>query len=665
MILNMDTLSLWTFVFLTTISGAISQSGTYFVYENTVYASYSSWIVSYSVDMEPYRSHLRKIHQEIVAFSSEAETLIREPTQKQYNLHETVYIRQEIVKLLQEESRQFYEEYDSLEDLLNNILTFTVDSQATILPGQTREKRSALLPVVGDLLSALFGVATQENAERVREGLLNLNNRQNQMSDVLSKSIHLMNRTNEQVQINRNALKRIANVTAEIQNEIQKFYNDLYFELYPEFLYVHLISRLQALFNLVSSTIRQMHLTLTSLLVQLQSSVQGDLSPSLIHPVDLFNVLSTIKSKLPSGVELPYSLNREGLQLYYQYLKPMVIPAADSFYVIMAVPLIHKNTEYEINRAVQVPVAHSNTSFGARYALETEYFAISRDRNHFIPLDLSEAVPCLSGPICQFTRPEFSIVNYPLCVTSLFLHDSPRTSKFCKKVITPMNKPEVNYLFPRHWLISTPYPFKLTWSCAGENRDSDASGIEIIKLEDGCSVSSSYFSLPIQTSGKISAEQEVKFGAEIEIAKLSKNIWNHTKSLPAIFSGKNVVPTDLTSELPKIQDIPVEYLHSLLDQRSVRTPDKVSPPRSFAIPLVSVSMCLSIIPLVLIILFVCVRRYRKPKNRNMPKVIYQARRSSQTSATAKVTNEMGGTEFPLDPLESAPLNTNEPLSLGV
>ena len=76
-------------------------------------------------------------------------------------------------------------------------------------------------------------------------------------------------------------------------------------------------------------------------------------------------------------------------------------------------------------------------------------------------------------------------------------------------------------------------------------------------------------------------------------------------------------------------------------------------------------MCLSIIPLDLIIQFTCVRRYRKAKNRNISKIIYQTRRSSHISATAKVANEMGGTEFSLDFSEAAHLSTNEPFSLGV
>ena len=180
-----------------------------------------------------------------------------------------------------------------------------------------------------------------------------------QIRDVLYKSITLLNRTNEQVQLNREALIRIADATQNIHTEIRRFYNGLYFELFPEFLYVHMISRLQAVYNLVSTTIRQMHLTLTSLLIQLQSSVQGDLSHSLIHPADLFNVLANIKTDLPSSIELPYPLTREGLLLYYQYLKPMFIPVKDSFHVVMVVPLIHTETAYEINRAVHVPIHHS------------------------------------------------------------------------------------------------------------------------------------------------------------------------------------------------------------------------------------------------------------------------------------------------------------------
>ena len=142
--------------------------GTYFVYENTLYASYSAWIITYSVEIEPYRDHLSNIHREIATFSGEIQDLVSEPTKNTTKLRETQYIRNQIIALIQEESRQFFDEYYSLVELLNSILTFTVDSKASILP--VRKKRS-VLPFVGDLLSALFGVATVENVGRIRDSL--------------------------------------------------------------------------------------------------------------------------------------------------------------------------------------------------------------------------------------------------------------------------------------------------------------------------------------------------------------------------------------------------------------------------------------------------------------------------------------------------------------
>ena len=306
-----------------------------------------------------------------------------------------------------------------------------------------------------------------------------------------------------------------------------------------------------------------MHLTLQGLLNQLQSSIQGDLSPSFIYPAELPNVLISIRSKLPNNVKLPYPIDRHGLLLYYQYIKPMVVPADDSFHVVMAIPLIHTDTEYEIHRAVQVPIPLGNDGLGASYSLESQYLAMSRDKNHFILLEQNDVTPCLQSPVCKFFKPQLSVVNYPQCITSLLLHDAHRTQSNCKRIISKSTTPTIKHLYPRNYLVSTFQPFTVNVHCNDRSYSQEIKNLEILKLEVGCSTSSDYFSIQEQTIGDTSVEQQVKFDAEIEISKLSTNIWNGTNEVFKLFSKKDADLDKIINELPKVQDIPIEYFHRM------------------------------------------------------------------------------------------------------
>ena len=545
----------------------LAQSGTHFVYENRIYASYSSWVISYSVELAPYLHHLQTIQEEINTFRNDAEIILQRPPTNESVFHQSRHIRFQIMRLLKEETQTFVNEFSTIKSLIHTIKTFTQENEESFF--SDRNKR-AILPFVGKVMSFLFGVSTVENVNRIRSSLVQLGNRQEQVIDVLATSFSLINKTNQEIHINRQAISRIANATAALQIEFRAFYTQFYMDLFPEFVYVQLISRVHAVFNIISSTMRQFHLSLNNLLLHLQSSLQGKLSPSLIPPSQFVTVLTRVQSELPADIQLPYPLSKDGLLKYYQYIQPMVVPARNSFHIVMAIPLMHSDTEYEIHRAVQVPVPHPQGILGAQNVLETEYFAISRDHNHFINLNVNEVLHCLDGPICKFVTPQLSVMKFPQCIISLYLHDEHRTKTLCKKdIIKMLNVPTIKYLFPHHWLISNARPFSITKHCADKTENIQIQNVEILNVKSGCSAVSDYFTIPLQVSGSTSAEQEIKFYADMEIARLSPNIWNQSKLLGDILLNSTNELLDIPKELPQLQNIPLDYLHAIVNRHRV------------------------------------------------------------------------------------------------
>lgn len=54
---------------LTCLTGSYGQSGTYFVQQDSVFNSYSSWIITITVDLDPYEQQMAVLTREIKQFS--------------------------------------------------------------------------------------------------------------------------------------------------------------------------------------------------------------------------------------------------------------------------------------------------------------------------------------------------------------------------------------------------------------------------------------------------------------------------------------------------------------------------------------------------------------------------------------------------------------------
>ena len=80
----------------------------------------------------------------------------------------------------------------------------------SIKPQRRRQKRS-LLPIVGDFASLPFGLSTENNVHKLREAVVELGEINKQIFHVLSESIMLINKSNENIEINRNVLNKIFN----------------------------------------------------------------------------------------------------------------------------------------------------------------------------------------------------------------------------------------------------------------------------------------------------------------------------------------------------------------------------------------------------------------------------------------------------------------------
>ena len=87
---------------------------------------------------------------------------------------------------------------------------------------------------------------------------------------------------------------------------------------------------------------------------------------------------------------MPYPISDQYMTSYYDSLPVSLVPDTNSFSIIIAIPLVHTPTLFEIYQIITLPVSQPDSNKAATYQTESQYLAISTDRNLFMHLDREE-----------------------------------------------------------------------------------------------------------------------------------------------------------------------------------------------------------------------------------------------------------------------------------
>lgn len=545
-----------------------TRQGTYFVKENTFYASYSSWIVTFTYDLESYKDHLNDLREQIYGFRTmfhdlaALETKDVFPTPISQHHQDIKKLRVQTLQLINEETQSFQDQYNELESLFRE-----AENLASRTSHLSRPKRS-FIPIAVSFFNLLFGLSTRSDLKHLRRAITQLASTQEKLIHVVDDSLTLLNKTHHYVTENRNAINDLVNVTNALQHKLGLLYTEVKDVVEPEITFLQLTDRINNVFQLVSTALQSTKFSLLELLDQIQSSAQGTLSLSLIKPVQLESILRTIRKQLPDDVLLPFELLPPHLGQYYKYLSTLLIPDRGIFHVLTAIPLMHANSCYDKYVAHTIPFP--NGLFSAEYDIDNPHFGISPDRRSYVILTEIEAFSC-KAPFCTITSPSFPVKSMPLCVIALFLNKGRDIEKFCKKSITKTPPtPIVKYLFNGNWLISFKNKLKVTISCSGSNAKVPnvlkkylEPGINLLKMENDCAAFTEYFNIPHYTNKNTQTSTIYQYKNEIGLKEKLPDIWNDTSDYMHKLSKTSKKNGNLTF-LSKIEDLPLDTMKNIL-----------------------------------------------------------------------------------------------------
>ena len=583
--------------------------------QKNVHASYSSWILSFTIDVEPYDDQLQVLYQEIEQFHSAFHDLadrrrIHGQKRSNWTEHDTFVskIRDEISTLIAQELQQFMQEYYIMKRLLDDINllgTKIVD----------RNRRS-LFPFIGTALSNLFGTLSESDLKNVKNAISRLRQSDNQIVHVVRESLSLLNVTHAGVKENRETINRLIQTSETFHKELNVLLGEVTDIVIPELEYVHLVTRVHDIFHIVHSSIKLTIRSLDNIQKQLTDALSGTLSLSVCTPTDLLNSFQTITRKLPSNMQLPFDLQNQEMLSYYKFIHPLIIPDNKKFYILVALPIVHSNSQLQVYKAITVPVPEPTLNLSAHYELESDLIAVSSEKSFYSFLNYEDISQCINTPFCHLANPLFQTEKYPSCIMSLFLTDSNKIIQNCKTILTKTKDfPIIKHFSENKWITSTNTDFEITINCDSDKTSPVVkrinSGVNFIELQDSCSAENQYFKIPRYEAGH--SQKKISFEPKLN-QNFNFSIWHYHDQLTEKFKQFQTSNKFNFSLLKQISDIPIEHLHYILD--NINTMSNKEVPHEYYnhtannIILIIIFISISIITMIITLLLVYVFKKR-------------------------------------------------------
>ena len=336
---------------------------------NKVFINDASWSVMFVHDLRPFRKLINQIKNDLVR----TDEIVRTITNFYERSNLTGYV--ETFKSLNIEVDLLTETYNSVYDNFAEYRSLSVYNH--------RGQRS-LLPIVGQLMSSLFGTVSENDLENIDRNIKALAGNQKRIIHDLDVSLSVLNLTRMQVSENRRSIMDLIIVVQKLDRKIfnlQQTFSQKFVRLEQ---FIHTYLQFQLILDEIKQATQDAVFYLESLKSELNMLSMQHLSTNTISSKDLKELLIEIESKLPNNFELPRN-PRKYIWYFYKFLTSITYLEDYKIRIILKIPLINTREEYEIYLIynLPLPMATKQTNIMLKYALEIEKLMVSKGKSKF------------------------------------------------------------------------------------------------------------------------------------------------------------------------------------------------------------------------------------------------------------------------------------------
>ena len=568
--------------------GIFTSENVVFQKTNEVFINDAKWSVTFVHDLRPFQKLINQIKNDLV----HTDEIVKTITNFYESSNMTGYV---------ETFKSLPIEVDLLTDTYNSVYDNFAEYQSLSVNGH-RSQRS-LIPIIGQLMSTLFGTVSENDLENINRNIKVLAGNQKQIIHDLDVSLSVLNLTRMQVSENRRSILDLIIVVQKLDRKIfdlQQVFSAKFVRLEQ---FVHTYLQFQMILDEIKQTTQDAVFYLESLKSELNMLSMQHLSTNTISPKDLKELLIEVESKLPNNFELPRN-PRKDIWYFYKTLTSITYLEDNEIRIVLKIPLINTKEEYEVYHIynLPLPMATKQTNIMLKYTLETDMLMVSKDRSKFSLLTESAFHMCNSFHY-RFCNPETAFYQANInrfCVVALFMQNQRDIKTFCKQMIILDQKlPLTSYLSYGLWIVVTNVPLTFTINCQSHKPKTYDIKIEspfgIIKLNNTCKASNKYLQLPEYFGKHSYFERSDPLQALLKLHNVTNfSIWNDSKTdLVKLKSLK------LPSHLLNLKEIPMQnFLRETGIYKSVNVDNVKSSTNWTVVAIISIASVLCIIIIV-------------------------------------------------------------------
>lgn len=551
--------------------GVVIHENVIFHKVNEITTTRARWLVTFVQDLSPFRLFLARVSADIDGVANVTDAIIRHyrgPKQDSF-LNTLINLREEV---------------DSLYKTMDGILL----SYNYYRSLGSRSRRS-VIPVVGRIMSFLFGTISESDLDDVRRGINDLSQNQQEIIHVLEEQMTILNVSRVQIAENRNAIIDLVKCVNLFDMRIRKLATEIQKQLEHVEMFVNLYSQLDLILSDIKDALQRAMFYLENLRLELNMLSLDHLSPSTITPGSLKSLLIQIKTKLPSTLKLPEDPEAD-IWYFYRTLTCTTVLENDKILILINIPLLDYNGEFDVYKVYSIPVPlHQNFSRNsglpdmvAKYSVEYSGLLMNKDRSQYAPLTEHELQTCGSA-VVKYCSPQNAVlpVNlHRLCILALFFKDDKKIDENCHKIVEPNAiLPSATYISSGQWLVSAKEPLEFSVVCLAstghkspmtQTTQKMATYVDVISLKSGCHAANDYLNLPPYYEFQEQMTMHDPLSNLLEIrGKVKFRIWN-----PLIQNISNFTKIKLPENLKAIAQIPMnEFVTRLRRLKRVEVKD--------------------------------------------------------------------------------------------
>ena len=269
-----------------------------------IHTSQSFWKLTLVENLENYSPELETVSEQLSKLHDQLRYLHNKVNSEQWTVdYKRLMLDSDHLRGYFNELREEYEELQGLTNKDDN----------------NRDKRS-LIPLVGTLTSFLFGTTSEADLAVVKRNLRTLENNQKQLNHVVNESLSFMNITNTAIGSNRHTLNEVIGTLKALNDELKQQQIDSNNQLLEAEQIIRIYLQSQTALERAKTNVAIALRQLQTLQLQFNMLSVGKLSPVIIKPKTLGQILAEIKSKLSPPFQL-YEEPRTHLWDFYKQLK--------------------------------------------------------------------------------------------------------------------------------------------------------------------------------------------------------------------------------------------------------------------------------------------------------------------------------------------------------